>query len=187
MFRPRSENVETYLNWVAEGVNCDSSASQKFEVDGRPYVFSALRPEPAPAGSLHLRTLNMTLLNVLVCGMIVLLGLLLIRAKVTTQIAGAILAIAVLMAVGVFFPLITEHLFSEALLITSLLIGLVWVVSDCGRWVQEIRRIRNDREQAREAMFQPVGLAVAGGNVPIEPDDEPNPPANDSANEGGAQ
>jgi hypothetical protein len=191
MFRPRSENVETYLNWVAEGVDCDSSSSQKFEVDGRPYVFSALRPEPAPAGSLHLRTFNMTLLNVLVCGMIVLLGLLLIRAKVTTQIAGALLAVAILMAVGVFFPLVTEHLFSEALLITAGLVGLVWLFSDLGRWSHEVRRIRSEREQAREAMFQPVGMpiemAVAGGRVPVVRDDESEPPAGGDASEGGAQ
>ena len=192
MFRLRSENVDEYLNWVMSGVNCENSANQKFEVDGRPYVFSALRPEPAPVGSLHLRTINMTLLNVIICAAMVLLGLMLIRARVTTQIAGALLIIAMLVFAGVFFPLVTEHLFSQALLLTAVVIGLAWLVFDVNRWIGEFRR---RRREVQAAMFAPAALATNAGEIPqseiamseaVEADDSPPAPESHDG-EGGDQ
>jgi hypothetical protein len=163
MFRRRSENVDQYLDWVKSGVNCDTSANQKFEVDGRPYVFSALRPDPAPAGSLHLRTIHMTVLNVIVFGIIALLGLLLIRARLTTQIACALLVIAGFVAVGVFFPLVTEHLFSEALLLTVIVVVLAWLTSNVIRWFREIQQARRERQAVFERQAIP---AMAEGVLP---------------------
>ncbi len=191
MFRRRSENVDEYLNWVKAGVSLDNSTDQKFEVDGRPYVFSALRPEPAPKGSLHLRTLNMTLLNVIACGAIALLGLFLVRARASTQIAGGLLILAAMFFVGVFFPLVTEHLFSEALLLTVAVVGLVWLVSDSGRWIREFQQ---RRRESRATMFTPTTLATDATSVPASESStsettaaEPEPPADPSADEGGAQ
>lgn len=173
MFRRRTENVDDYLAWVQEGVNKDNSASQRFEVDGRPYVFSALRPDPAPAGSLHLRTINMTILNVLVFGVIALLGLGLVRARFTTQLAGALLVIAAFMVAGVFFPLVTEHLFSEALLLTAIVVGLAWLASNGVRWFRGI-------QEARREMQMPYGqrpeYAMAGATtIPDSPPPEDSP------------
>ena len=139
MFRRRSENVNQYLTWVQDGVPMESSANQRFEVDGRPYVFSALRPKPAPDGLLHLRTINMTLLNFLVFGIVGLLGLALLRTRFTTQLAAAMFLIAAFMVVCVFFPLVSEHLFSEALLLTVGVVGLAWLVSNATRWFRDVR------------------------------------------------
>ena len=147
MFRRRSENVDQYLNWVQDGVSMESSANQRFEVDGRPYVFSALRPKPAPDGSLQLRTINMTLLNFLVFGVIGLLGLVLLRTRFTTQLAGAMFVIAAFMVICVFFPLISEHLFSEALLLTVGVVGLAWLASNATRWFRDVRE--SPPEQSR--------------------------------------
>ncbi len=184
MFRRRSENVEQYLDWVHQGVDCDSGASQKFEVDGRPYVFSTLRPEPAPAGSLGLRTLNMMLLNVLVCGALALLGLLLLRARLTTQLAGALIALSILVFTGVFFPLVTEHLFSEALLLTFGIIGLAWLVSDFTRWFREFQ-VRRREYQAN--FVTPGAFASAAGSIDpaeFEAVDPSPPPAETDSLEG---
>ena len=139
MFRRRSENVDQYLSWVKDGVPMESSANQRFEVDGRPYVFSALRPQAAPDGSLHLQTINMTLLNFIVFGVIGLLGLALLRTRFTTQLAAAMLVIAVFMVVCIFFPLVSEHLFSEALLLTVGVVGLAWLASNATRWFRGIQ------------------------------------------------
>ena len=139
MFRRRNENVDQYLNWVQDGVSMESSANQRFEVDGRPYVFSALRPKPSPDGSLQLRTINMTLLNFLVFGIIGLLGFVLLRTRFTTQLAGAMFVIAAFMVICVFFPLISEHLFSEALLLTVGVVGLAWLASNAARWFRDVR------------------------------------------------
>ena len=186
MFRRRNENVDQLLSWVMEGVSCDLSANQKFEVDGRPYVFSALRPEPAPAGSLHLRTFNMTLLNVLVCGALVLLGLLFLRSKLTMQLAAALAALAALFFTGVFFPLVTEHLFSEAFLLTAVLVGLTWLIFDLIRWFRGLHRERTEFQASR---VQPADLVTnEGASIPasdVEAVDDPPRHSNDG--EGGVQ
>jgi len=161
MFRRRSENVDQYLSWVQEGVSLNASANQRFEVDGRPYVFSALRPDPAPAGSLHLRTINMTVLNLLVFGIIGLLGLVLLRARFTTQLAGAIIVAAAFVLAGVFFPLVTEHLFSEALLLTGAVVALAWVASNLVRWFRGVQESRRELDP----LAQGNRLAVAGGSA----------------------
>lgn len=191
MFRRRNENVDDYLKWVMSGVNCDTSANQQFEVDGRPYVFSALRPEPAPAGALHLRTTNMTLLNVIVCAGMVLLGLIMLRARLTTQIAGTLLVIAALVFAGVFFPLVTEHLFSQALLLTAGVIGLVWAISDISRWIRDFRSHRRD---VQSAIFSPANFATNVGDIPqselsadSERANDSPPPAESAGGERGEQ
>lgn len=180
MFRRRSENVEQFLNWVHEGVKGDASSHQKFEVDGRPYVFSALRPDPAPDGSLHLRTINMTWLNVIVFGIIGLLGLALIRTRLTTQLAGALLVIAAFVVIGVFFPLVTEHLFSEVLMLTVGVTALAWLTSDIVRWIRGIQNVRRENQALIQGQ---TDLAMAGG--PSSGDEapdasEPPRPSNDS-------
>ena len=189
MFRRRSENVDDYLRWVREGVKMDSSANQKFEVDGRPYVFSALRPDPAPQGALHLRTINMTFLNVLVFGLMALLGVVLLRARLTTQLAGALLVVAALVFVGVLFPLVTEHLFSETLLMTAWVVGLAWLASNALRWFGGVRESR--RELLAPAVIQ-NGIAAAEEAVadqPLSTESPPEaavepPPKSDDAGEG---
>jgi hypothetical protein len=175
MFRRRSENVDALLDWVQAGVNCETATNQKFEVDGRPYVFSALRPAAPPAGSLHLRTINMTLLNVIVFGVIGLLGLVLVRTRLTTQMAGALLVIAGLVFVGVFFPLVTEHLFGEALLLTTGVVALTWLVANLVRWYREIMKARRAIQASRTPA--PV-FATSAAAVPAteSPDFTESPP-----------
>lgn len=179
MFRRRNENVDQYLSWVQSGVNCDTTANQKFEVDGRPYVFSALRPDPAPGGSIHLRTINMTFLNVIVFGIIAVLGLVLVRTRLTTQLAGALLVITAFVVIGVFFPLVTEHLFSEALMLTVGVVGLAWLTSDIIRWFREIQ---NSRRENWALMRGQADLAMAGMPMPATdaPDLTESPPPSES-------
>jgi hypothetical protein len=110
----------------------------------------------------------------------------------TTQIAGALLVVAMLVFAGVFFPLVTEHLFSQALLLTAAVIGLVWVVFDVNRWIGEFRR---HRREVQAAMFSPATMATTAGEIPqseiamteaAEADD--SPPASESHDgEGGDQ
>ena len=169
MFRRRQENVDALLSWVVEGVNVDGNASQKFEVDGRPYVFSALRPMPAPEGSLQLRTFSLTILNVVVCGLMVLVGLVLCRSTITRKLAGMLLGLAVLVFLGVLFPLVTEHLLSESLLLTAGLVGLTWAVFHVRRWFQTTPPIRSDHQlNSIRSVFDRV-VAVDPNFVGVDP------------------
>ena len=143
MFNLRNVGTEQYLTWVKEGVPM-AGRSPKFEVDGRAYVFSALRPDPSPAGSLKLRTINMMLLNVMVCIFVGILGLVLIRAKWTLQLAGVLFVLAAFVFVGLFFPLITEHLFGEALLAMGIVIGVIWIAAKFSHLFDRFQAARRD-------------------------------------------
>jgi len=192
VFQTRNEYIEQYLNWVQAGINFDSSSSKNFEVDGRPYVFSALRPNPAPTGSLHLRTINLTFLNVIVFGSIAILGLMLARTQFTTQITGAMFVTASLVAVGVFFPLVTEHLFSEALLLTVGVVGLTCLTSNVIRWFREVKNARRERQIFNESQQEvatvdanPVSTIAPEAAESAAPDD--SPPESTASEEGDAQ
>ena len=182
MFRRRRAHVDGYLNWVREGVKMESSANQKFEVDGRPYVFSALRPDPAPQGALHLRTVNMTFLNGIVFGSMALLGVFLLRAPLTKQLAAALLVIAAFVFAGVFFPLLTEHLFSETLLMTAAVVGLVWFTANTVRW---FGNVRNARRGFQTSSLKDSSVAVATESPPTAA--AAPPLESDEAEEGGSK
>ena len=106
-----------------------------------------------------------------------LVGVLLLRARFATQLAAALLVIAAFVFAGVFFPLITEHLFSESLLVTTCLVGLVWLSAKAVLWFQAVRA---SRREMRVAPPQQNGIAAAGV-APIvgnEIDSTESPPAN---------
>ena len=112
----------------------------------------------------------MTVLNVIVFGIVALLGLALLRAKFTTQLAGALLVMAAFVFAGVFFPLVTEHLFSEALLLTGSVVALAWLASNAVRWFNDVRETRRER---RASAPPRSGLAMAGAPAPVVVDEAP--------------
>jgi hypothetical protein len=81
---------------------------------------------------------------------------------------GALLVIASFVAVGVFFPLVAEHLFSETLLLTVGVVGLAWLTSNVIRWFGEIRNSRREQQilPARQAEFATAGAMPIPTNAP---------------------
>jgi hypothetical protein len=81
---------------------------------------------------------------------------------------GALLVIASFVTVGVFFPLVTEHLFGEALLLTVSVVGLAWLTSNVIRWFREIRNARRERQvlPERPAEFATAGAMPVSTNAP---------------------
>ena len=123
----------------------------------------------------------------IVFGVIALLGLVLIRARFTTQLAGALLVIAAFMFVGVFFPLVTEHLFSEALLLTAVVVGLAWLASNVLRWFRGIQELRREMQASTpgHADFAMAGATTLPDSPPPESFD--SPPSSDDAGTGESQ
>jgi len=190
MFNLRDVDVDAYLNWVHAGVSCDANAARKFETDGRPYVFSSLDPAAPPDGSLHLRTMNRALLNAIACAAIGLLGLLFLRRGFSSQLAALLLLLVIIVLLGVFFPLVTEHLLGEAMLLTVGVVGLVWLVVDFKRWVQARqadRRLRRDAAAANPpaaatetSAAAPAEATAAQSTDTLVVTDEPPPSGDDN-------
>ncbi len=74
----RNAEIEL-VSWVREGVSVVDDPASSFPVDGQPYLFSTLRPEPGDAGSLRLTTFNNSLLEFLVFAIVIAIGLALLR------------------------------------------------------------------------------------------------------------
>ncbi len=171
MFNRRNEDVNRLLSWVQEGTQVTTN-NQKFETDGRPYVFTSLRPESPPDGSLRLRTFNLTALNVLFCIAIAAVGLFMLPQRFTTQLAALVLLLALFVGVGLFFPLVTEHLVGEALLATLGIVAVVWIVLDTGRWW---RARMAERELNRRQRTTRVSPEVSSEPPPGTEEEPPKP------------
>ena len=83
------------MNWVREGVNLSGNAADDFQTDGTLYVYSTLRPEAPPQGSLALTIMDARWLQALVFLVVFLGGVLLIpaRCRMKTLAVGVLITI----------------------------------------------------------------------------------------------
>ncbi len=83
--RPRLDEAHL-VNWVIEGVSLSGAPPTSFETDGQMYLFSTLRPEKPPEGSLRLATIDEDWLNALVFLVVVAAGLAIIRLPLSSKL-----------------------------------------------------------------------------------------------------
>ncbi len=92
------------VGWVQEGMEGVRGAEEDFPTDGRLYVYSTLRPAEPPKGSLLTSTMNSNGLNGLVFAVTVLLGLVLLPARLPARALAVGAAVIALVLTGVFLP-----------------------------------------------------------------------------------
>lgn len=110
--------------WITEGIS--QAASPPFQRDGTLYEFSALKPQPPPAGSLVLTTVNDKVLSAIVFALLAALALGLLRSPLKVKIAAiAGLAIAALL-VGVLAPSLAQQLVALPGLAGLALVAVAW-------------------------------------------------------------
>ncbi|HEY5312599.1 MAG TPA: hypothetical protein VIK18_08765 [Pirellulales bacterium] len=114
------------VSWVAAGVNLARSPLEAFQTDGRLYVFSTLRPAPAPEGSLRLTTVHRATLNWLLLAVLFVVGLLLLKRGPLERALAAGLTIIALVLLGIFLPLLARELVNGALLAGVVIVLVVW-------------------------------------------------------------
>jgi drug/metabolite transporter superfamily protein YnfA len=170
------------IRWVREGLP-GAAAEQSFQTDGRPYLFSTLRPAAPPAGRLRLIAMDGDYFSILVCGAILAIGIALVftRAAVRMLAVGAFVVLLVLL--GVFAPTFAMQMASGVTFAAAGVVLVVWAL-----WWLLVTRPRDPRvffrRKAREA-----ALAAAGAKPPAPPAGEPlpageSPPAGPPAAEG---
>lgn len=173
LFRPRSSMGDQYLNWVTEGMSVPAN-NRGFEVDGRAYVFSSIRPAAGPAGGLRLTTMSLWIINLLVCGLILIIGLALVRTKLSIQIAFGLLVVGGLLLLGVLAPLFTEHLFGPAFVGTVFVVGIAWAASNLNRL--RLAYLRSATERADALAERPLANATDLRPEPAAATEEESPP-----------
>jgi hypothetical protein len=173
------------ISWVAEGVTLARSPMEAFQTDGRLYVFSTLRPEPAPKGSLRLTTVHRAVLNWVLLAVLIVVGLLLVKRRPAERALAAGLTIIALVLLGIFLPMLARELVNGALAAGVVIVLVVWFLAALER---------RQPEPAPAPVAPPATPTAAEPVLPPRADEpekaaEPPPPsspADDRPAEGGA-
>jgi hypothetical protein len=112
---------------VAEDI--PHSDSPAFPTDGRLYVFSTLRPPPAPDGSLRLIAFFEIWVHGLVFAAIAVVGLLLVRRPLAGRLVAVGMVLAALVLAGVFWPTFFAVIFDGALFSAIFLVLALWFIA----------------------------------------------------------
>ncbi|MCD4726062.1 MAG: hypothetical protein K8R46_00230, partial [Pirellulales bacterium] len=129
----RSPN--SLVDWVQGGLTPGNTADD-FAADGEPYLFSTLRPAPPPEGSLRLNTIDGRWLSGLVFIATVLLGLLLLPARLPARALAVGAAVIALVLAGVFLPILSMQILNGVLLSAIFVVAVIWTavaVARCSR------------------------------------------------------
>lgn len=130
-WRPLPRNassVDQQLEWIATAT-VPAAGLSDFETDGRPYLFSCLAPPAGDAGALQVTTVNTWLFRGLLVAIVVLLGLLLLRATWSFRLAVVALGIGGWLTAGVLWPFAVQQLDYNSLSATFVLVVATWLVS----------------------------------------------------------
>jgi hypothetical protein len=123
------------VQWVRQDVAAAWPTSNDLQSDGLMYLYSAINPEPAPSGSLKLGAMDERWWVAIVIGLLVAIGLVLLRFSFVTKIACVALLSAFLMLSGVFAPTFSSQLFSLPITFGTILMGGLWgTVAIMNKW-----------------------------------------------------
>ena len=150
--------TDDYLNvWVCEGVDLQSGRAEKFATDGRLYIYSTLRPEEAPGGSLRMAVVRSDRLRVWVFVLVALGGVLLLPGRIAGRALAIGAAIVAIVLAGVFCPTCAMQVLDGAFVSAVFLVLVLWVV-----WYFVRTRPRGCAMQAAAAVPpQPPPVTVA--------------------------
>jgi hypothetical protein len=184
--RRRYPHDAELIQWVTEGVAAAEQSAQQFAVgQAHLHVYSALRPQPAPDGSLQLRTMRRTVFQALVVLGVAVAGLPLFRRAVRWQLILLLAILAAVVLVGVFLPDLSHTLIGGVFPIALMLVVVIWLIGHASRLPLGRRRAGGSRLAAPNSPFE------ASASPPPEPSPPP-PPASapatadtDAAREGG--
>jgi hypothetical protein len=158
--------------WVREGA-ASGAAAEDFPTAGRLFVYSTLNPAAPPGGSLETTTVEDRSLSGLVFAVTVLLGVLLLPARLPLRALAVGAAIIALVLAGVFLPTFSLQVLNGVLASAIFVVAVMWSAG-------AIARGRRQPPPTRE---------TAGGpppNVePIAPPPSPEQQAAPAAEQGG--
>lgn len=165
---PRRSAAEL-VAWVREGVMLPGGPAEDFATDGRLYVYSTLRPAAPPHGSLETTTISGRGLNGLVFAVTVLLGVLLLPARLSLRALCVGTAVIALVLAGVFLPVFSMQILNGVLVSAIFVVAVMWGIAAAAA------RVRT-RSPSAETSAVPVSPP---------PSSEPEKPEGQTEQEGG--
>ncbi len=182
-------DVDQLLRQLTQGITLAGNPAEEFPVDGRPLLFSTLRP-PDPqdqmqdpdVGALRLNTFSTRWLNALVFGAVTLIGVLLLRRPLAQRFAAACALLALLVLLGVFLPTLTRAIVNHVLWLAALLVLLLWLVVFLVHDLPRLSLWKLRRRQGPTTEHEP---AMAAASAP--PADSAAAPVAGAEQEGGTR
>jgi hypothetical protein len=165
------------VQWVQEGVPSVAKRSDDFQTDGQLYLYSSLRPVCGEKGSLSLTTIDDRLLSILVFGITVILGLLLVPARLPLRALVVGAAVIALVLAGVFLPTFSLQILRGTLIAAVFIVAVLWTVMfavrRCTRRASEPLPTPGPSEPGVDLSQyqpdQPVPESPAAATLPPEP------------------
>ncbi|MHB8863573.1 MAG: hypothetical protein ACYC6N_14320 [Pirellulaceae bacterium] len=164
----RSLSDQELIQWVTEGNATASSSAQTFPIGkARLHVYSTLRPQPAPDGSLRLSTMNGNGFHALVILAVAVVGLPLFRRSVRLQMILLLLITAAVLLIGVFVPELARTLFDGVFPIALGILVILWLIGHVSnlRWSRRAIRSAADGTPAVSSFGDAAGRDPKG-NAP---------------------
>lgn len=200
-FRDAGPSDETILSQLRAGIaNCEM-AGEGFPLDGERYLFSALRPAPAPAGSLRLTAMHRNAVYAGVFLLVAITGLVLTPRPAGVRLWWLAGLIVLIVLIAVFAPTLTQAVLGWPLYLAIGLVLVVWIarylawcipgcVNCCGAYFTRAATAATvaaaTTASAGEAAPNQPLVEAARGETPFAPSTPPVPPASEERKEGGA-
>lgn len=135
----RSPGDETErLEWIVTPA-VSVAALSDFETDGIPFQFSSLAPPAGEAGALQITIVNIWLYRGLAVGVVLLLGLALLRSTWSLRLAAVAAGFGLWLTAGVLWPFAIKQLDYNSLGATVFLVVGMWAVSTLLATMMDIR------------------------------------------------
>ena len=174
-FLPTPKTHEAALaQWVTDGVLLPANPTETFQVDGRPYLFSALQPAAPPEGMLSLVTIDEDWWNAIVVAVLLVSGVVLLHVASGTRFIGVGAFLSGCVLCGVFLPTFSMQILNVVTGCAIIVVLLVWLVHHLV-WVRPRdpavlarKRAREDVRLARIRAQMPQPAAVTSVSVQIE-------------------
>ena len=158
----RSPRVETErLEWIVTPA-VTAAALSDFETDGFPFYFSSLAPPAGEAGALQVTLVNVWLYRGLVVGVVLLLGLILLRSTWSLRLAAVAAGVGLWLTAGVLWPFAIKQLEYNSLGAATFLVVGMWVLSSL---LGTVRGIRARFQHAGADRFEPSATAASSAHV----------------------
>jgi hypothetical protein len=183
------------VNLVVQGIDVAGDPVASFPTDGKPFVFSTLRPAaPADGGAIELKTIDETWLHFFALAAVVMAGFVLTPVRIKGRVAVVVSAAIAVVVLIVFQPMFVLAVLNGALVAAIAIVLIVWIgwyLVRSGPWVTG-KPIFTTAAVASPAATTPATASppadVASGS-PFTPSDVPltagESPAPEPPNPGG--
>jgi hypothetical protein len=189
---------QEFLHSLESDVQLERPIGDDFPIDGTRYVFSTLRPEAAPKGSLSLTTIRREYLQAFTIAAAVGLWFAGMRRGLQQRLTLLIFVVGGLLVLSVFLTTFVRQLADHVLVWSLVLVVAAWsvrsiyqLIRESKRWLKRAAGGANDTDRrdgpspppVEQSPFRPPTGPVPDSAVPVSPAAEPaaNPASSSTA------